>query len=205
MVPNQSQDVYYDYLYTINPIAERIRKDVDATKDAYQSLWYELSVDEQNKILEESIISPETVLRYSKYKKPDRKVSGDGFSWFTHSQLDLCKHVDTVRENFSANECKTIAVKRIGTSKEQQDNKLINKIKSNVLFKSLMPTEDKGKVVKNERTKPKGPPPPPPPPQQPLVQDSSPNQNFMFNVYDDGNNKDAIDIPKTGFDFLDNW
>lgn len=72
MVSNQlPQDVYYDYLYTINPIAERIRKDVDATKDAYQSLWGQLSVDEQNKILEESIISPETVLKYSKYKKSD--------------------------------------------------------------------------------------------------------------------------------------
>lgn len=72
MVSNQlPQDVYYDYLYTINPIAERIRKDVDATKDAYQSLWGQLSADEQNKILEESIISPETVLKYSKYKKSD--------------------------------------------------------------------------------------------------------------------------------------
>lgn len=206
MAPNQSQDVYYDYLYTINPIAERIRKDIDATKDAYQSLWYELSIDEQNKILEESIISPETVLRYSKYKKPDRKVSGGGFSWFTRSQLDLCKHVDSVRENFSANECKTTVVKRVGTSKEQQDNKLVNKIKSSVLFKSLMPTEDKGKVVKSERAKPKGPPPPPPPPPpQPIAQDSNPNQNFTCNIYDDGDNEDAVDIPKTGFDFLDNW
>lgn len=71
MAQIQSQDVYYDYLYTINPIAERIRKDVDATKDAYQSLWHGISVDEQNKIIEESIISPETVLKYSKYKKPD--------------------------------------------------------------------------------------------------------------------------------------
>lgn len=74
MAPNQSQDVYNDYLYTINPIAERIRKDVDATKDAYQSLWHGLSIEEQNKILEESIICPETVLKYSKYKKSD--VSG---------------------------------------------------------------------------------------------------------------------------------
>lgn len=71
MAQIQSPDVYYDYLYTINPIAERIRKDVDATKDAYQSLWHGISVDEQNKILEESIISPETVLKYSKYKKTD--------------------------------------------------------------------------------------------------------------------------------------
>lgn len=71
MTPNQSLDVYYDYLYTINPIAERIRKDVNATKEAYQSLWDGLTFDEQNKILEESIISPETVLKYSKYKKTE--------------------------------------------------------------------------------------------------------------------------------------
>lgn len=81
---NQSQNVYYDYLYTINPIAERIRKDVDATKDAYQSLWLELTVDEQNKILEESIISPETVLKYSKYKTSD-------VSYFMTCLLFLCK------------------------------------------------------------------------------------------------------------------
>lgn len=71
MAPNLSQDFYYDYLYTINPIAERIRKDVEATKDAYQPLWRGLSLDEQNKILEESIINPEIVLKYSKYKKSD--------------------------------------------------------------------------------------------------------------------------------------
>lgn len=71
MAPIQSQDFYYDYLYTINPIAERIRKDVDATKDAYQPLWRDLGVNEQNKILEESIICPEIVLKYSKYKKSD--------------------------------------------------------------------------------------------------------------------------------------
>lgn len=112
--------------------------------------------------------------------------------------------MDSVRENFSANECKTTTMKRIGTNKEQQqDNKLINKIKSNVLFKSLMPTEDKSKVTKSERAKPKGPPPPPP--SQPITQDSSPNQNFTSVIYDNSNNENATDIPKTGFDFLDNW
>lgn len=99
-------------------------------------------------------------------------------------------------------------MKRI-ENKEQQDNKLISKIKSNALFKSLMPTEDKSKVVKSDRTKPKGPPPPPPPPQpQPKV--TSPKesiQNYTFNVTNDNNDEedDDANIPKTGFDFLDNW
>ncbi|XP_025193273.1 uncharacterized protein LOC112593158 [Melanaphis sacchari] len=216
---NQSpQNIYYDYLYTINPIAERIRKDVDAAKDSYQYLWLELTLDEQNKILEESIISPEAVLKYSKYKKPDKKISEGGFSWFTRSQLDLCKHIDSVRENFSANECKATVVKQIVT-KESQDNKLMSKIKSNALFKSLMPTEDKNKAVKSDRTKPKCPPPPPPPlspqvinPKQ-TIQDST--YNFLNNDNDDDDddndgddNHDNHNIetcPKTGFDFLVNW
>lgn len=200
MAPNQSQNVYYDYLYTINPIAERIRKDVDATKDAYQSLWLELTVDEQNKILEESIISPETVLKYSKYKNSDKKISEGGFSWFTKSQLDLCKHIDSVRENFTANECKATVVKQIVT-KEPQDNKLMSKIKSNALFKSLMQTEDKNKPVKSERTKPKCPPPPPPPSQ--VINPKQTIQDSTYNILN--NDEDDDDIPKTGFDFLDNW
>jgi len=131
-----------------------------------------------------------------------KKISEAGFSWFTRSQLDLCKHIDSVRENFTANECKATVVKRIVT-KEQQDNKLISKIKSNALFKSLMPTEDKSKAVKSDRTKPKCPPPPPPPQPQvinPKQTIKDPSYNILNDEYDDDD-----DIPKTGFDFLDNW
>lgn len=115
--------------------------------------------------------------------------------------------MDSVRENFSANECKLTVVKR--TENKEQDNKFINKIKSNVLFKSLMPTEDKSKVVKSDRTKPKGPPPPPPPPQPQVIIPKENIQNYTFNVKNDNNDDDDEDddanIPKTGFDFLDNW
>lgn len=115
--------------------------------------------------------------------------------------------MNSVRENFSANECKPTVVKRI-ENKEQQDNKLINKIKSNALFKTLMPTEDKIKVVKSDRTKPKGPPPPPPPPQPQVTSPKENIQNYTFNVKTDNNDDyedDDDNIPKTGFDFLDDW
>lgn len=129
-----------------------------------------------------------------------KTISEGGFSWFTRSQLDLCKHIDSVRENFTANECKTTVVKRIVT-KEPQDNKLISKIKSNALFKSLMPTEDKNKAVKSDRTKPKCPPPPPPPSQ--VINPKQTIQDPTYNILNDDDDDD--DIPKTGFDFLDNW
>uniref|UniRef100_A0A2S2PWW7 DUF4706 domain-containing protein n=1 Tax=Sipha flava TaxID=143950 RepID=A0A2S2PWW7_9HEMI len=198
---NRSQDIYYDYLFTINPIAERIRKDVDATKDEYQSLWHGLSSDEQSKIIEESIITPETVLKYSKYKKSDGKEFEGGFSWFTRSQLDLCKHVNSVRENFFANECKPAVLKQI-PSKESQDNKVISKVKSNAQLKSLIPTEDKSKIVKSDKAKPKAPPPPPP---QQVPSTKQTAQQYTPYVYDNDDINDDANIPKTGFDFLDDW
>lgn len=130
------------------------------------------------------------------------KLSQCGFSWFTHSQLELCNHVSSVRENFSANDCKATVVKRIG-SQDKQENKLIHKIKSNPLLKSLLPTEDKSKVMKNDRTKPKGPPPPPPPQVKQVSKQTI--QDISAKVYHDDVEDDDADIPKTGFDFLDNW
>lgn len=67
-----------------------------------------------------------------------------------------------------------------------------------------MPTEDKdkNKVTKNDRgAKPKGPPPPPPP----VIQVASPKQSLISNIYNAVDEDDDADIPKTGFDFLDNW
>lgn len=110
--------------------------------------------------------------------------------------------MDSVRENFSANECTTTVVKRVG-SKEQQDTKLISKIKSNTLFKSLIPAEDKSKVVKSDKTKPKGPPPPPPPQVFIMPKQIGRESTYVYNENDDDD--DDADIPKTGFDFLDNW
>lgn len=92
--------------------------------------------------------------------------------------------------------------------KDEQDNKFVSKIKSNALFKSLMPTEDKNKVVKIERTKPKGPPPPPPPPPPQVTIPKETVHEFPSNACYNGNDADDdddADIPKTGFDFLDNW
>lgn len=68
-----------------------------------------------------------------------------------------------------------------------------------------MPTEDKdkSKVTKNDRgAKPKGPPPPPPPP---IIQVTSPKQGLISNIYNEGDEDDDANIPKTGFDFLDDW
>lgn len=108
--------------------------------------------------------------------------------------------MDSVRENFFANECKPAVLKRI-VSKESEDNKVISKVKSSAQLKSIIPTEDKSK---SDKAKPKGPPPPPPPPQLPIPKSTV--QQYTPNDYnDDDNDDDDANIPKTGFDFLDDW
>ena len=56
-----------EYFNSLNPMAERIYQDVWSTKEAYEDLWNTLSFKEQNQILDEAIIYPEVVLKYSLY------------------------------------------------------------------------------------------------------------------------------------------
>jgi hypothetical protein len=53
------------YFNSLNPIAERISIDVAATKDAYENLWHTLSYKDRSQVIDETIIHPEAVLKYS--------------------------------------------------------------------------------------------------------------------------------------------
>jgi hypothetical protein len=62
------------YFHSLNPIAERICIDVAATRDAYENLWHTLSYKDRNQIVDETIIHPEVVLKYSFYPQSEPKV-----------------------------------------------------------------------------------------------------------------------------------
>ncbi|KAL3283497.1 hypothetical protein HHI36_006637 [Cryptolaemus montrouzieri] len=47
-----------EYFSSLNPIAARIYNDINQTKAAYEDLWNKLSPDEQEQIVNESIIKP---------------------------------------------------------------------------------------------------------------------------------------------------
>ncbi|KAJ4444719.1 hypothetical protein ANN_06516 [Periplaneta americana] len=91
-----------EYFNSLNPIAERISVDVAATRDAYEDLWHTLSYKDQNQVINETIIYPEAVLKYSfypqdqpeveyfprlrlqtgdKYITDDEGVKGSGLTW----------------------------------------------------------------------------------------------------------------------------
>lgn len=52
------------YFSSINSIAKRMYEDMSETKAVYDKFWPELSEDERDQIINESIIKPEASLRY---------------------------------------------------------------------------------------------------------------------------------------------
>ena len=106
------------YFRSLNSIAKRICDDINSTRDNYETAWHYLSVDERNQVINESLIYPDAVLRYSLVDNQDSKVPLDNklsqgcrilqdetgaewrdehsgpFSWKTSSQL-----LDTFRQS----------------------------------------------------------------------------------------------------------
>ncbi|XP_043286982.1 uncharacterized protein C1orf198 homolog [Venturia canescens] len=69
-----------EYLYSINPLAQRIGEDVTATKEAYEGLWNALSTAEKNQAIDETIIQPEVALKYTHLKNVEcRKDLPDSY------------------------------------------------------------------------------------------------------------------------------
>lgn len=68
MTNRSLSSVAEEYLYSINPLAQRIGEDVTATKEAYEGLWNALSTAEKNQAIDETIIQPEVALKYTHLK-----------------------------------------------------------------------------------------------------------------------------------------
>jgi len=59
------------YFNSLNPIAKRISIDVAATREAYENLWHTLSYKDRSQVIDETIIRPEVVLKYT-YNAEDK-------------------------------------------------------------------------------------------------------------------------------------
>ena len=58
-------EVAESYFQTLNPIAERISTDIESIRDAYEGLWSSLSNREKEQIINETVIYPEAILKYT--------------------------------------------------------------------------------------------------------------------------------------------
>lgn len=57
-----------EYLRSTSILAQKIAQDLDAAREAYQDIWNTLNEKEQKQVLDEAIIDPAAVLKYSNIK-----------------------------------------------------------------------------------------------------------------------------------------
>lgn len=61
-----------DYFGSLNPLAEKINVDINDISDAYSKLWTTFSNDEQNELVDVTLIKPNLILKYVDEMKNER-------------------------------------------------------------------------------------------------------------------------------------
>lgn len=62
--PTIVQQKIEDYFKTLSPLAEKVCNDIDGIADAYAHLWHGFSLDEQQDVINVTLIKPDIVLKY---------------------------------------------------------------------------------------------------------------------------------------------
>lgn len=68
----QMQQKVCNYFATLNPLAEKIHADIIDISSAYANLWNTFSKDEQNELIDVTLIKPNLILKYVDEMKTDR-------------------------------------------------------------------------------------------------------------------------------------
>lgn len=210
------------YFSSLNALAEKIAADIQNTQEAYRDLWNTLSKNEQNQAIDESIINPSAVIKYANsplqvihilypllppiHHTPNRKLlfqslkENYSYSWFTKSQLNLFTCLDLM--GYSKPEKPLLSI----TDADQ--NSKHTKTKESLIESGNVAKGKNEKPSKSSGTgrvlKPKTPPPPPPAKVTPVpIEDINlAEKRSEQKIVASG---DTGTLPKTGFDFLDNW
>jgi len=204
-----------EYLRSTSALAQKIGQDLDAVREAYQDLWTTLTPNEQQQVLDEAVIDPAAVIKYAKCRRNGSDGSyefscDNQFSWFTRSQLDLFTDISFKTPKTPSKKSEIIINTNNNPPQESmiienktKESNLLNKPKNKVTNlkipstfeekQSLMEAKPQVSVIKS-LAKPKTPPPPPPT-KQVLTE-----KKALLEA-----DESDPDIPKTGFDFLDNW
>uniref|UniRef100_A0A146KQP5 DUF4706 domain-containing protein n=1 Tax=Lygus hesperus TaxID=30085 RepID=A0A146KQP5_LYGHE len=188
-----------EYLRSVNPIAQRIAEDLENIHNANHETWNELDDNARKKIINENLIDTQLVFKYQDEVREDPDLEPlSNFSWFTKSQLDLFTLIDVKPALIKTPVKKVEVLSPLKRGKDTVDNKdlgIVNRIKLKVM-KSPPIDEHKNDTKQHSKTLPKPRMPPPPPPPKRM---NSENSALL------SGSTSQDDIPKTGFDFLDNW
>lgn len=151
------------YFSSINPIASKIKADINEVSSNYEHLWYEFKPQERNDVINEQLIKPDLILKYIesmsssvKSKSPDTPsksylYDGRNLSTFAKIKTGLKKNHDdvsgiSIRDEHSA----PFSMK----TKSQINLNIFGLVDQDVID---------GAEKKHQIGKMKQPPPPPPP------------------------------------------
>lgn len=73
MAPNNLSKKVEKYFAELNPLAGKIHDDISVISDAYAHLWHGFSADEQQDVINVTLIKPEIVLKYFSDHSSDMK------------------------------------------------------------------------------------------------------------------------------------
>uniref|UniRef100_A0A0N8E0R8 Uncharacterized protein n=2 Tax=Daphnia magna TaxID=35525 RepID=A0A0N8E0R8_9CRUS len=192
-----------EYFRSLNSIAKRICDDISSTRENYESAWNYLSVEEQNQVINESLIYPDAVLRYSIMAEPYKPVES-----FPTLKLSCG--------------CKVLQDDTGAEWRDEHSAPFSWKTSSQMLDISSKTNPSQAKET-NQLPKKKKPPMPPPKPPKAVI-----TQDIDVKAYDKSNNSEMVNdsssqqdsstlsedefsslssqvLPKTGCEFLDNW
>lgn len=86
-----------DYFGTLNPLAEKINSDINDITDAYSNLWTTFSNEEQNEMVDVTLIKPNLILKYVDDMKNERNLKK------RHSSAMLSKDDATIITDTDSN------------------------------------------------------------------------------------------------------
>lgn len=54
-----------EYFSNLSTLTKKISVDIRSTQEAYQEFWHSLSREDQNQVIDESVICPSAVIKYA--------------------------------------------------------------------------------------------------------------------------------------------
>lgn len=161
MSTKMTSELADEYFSVLNPIAMKIKLDINETKLCYEHIWEKLSINEQIDIINETIIKPEIALRY--FDLMDTTEDG-----IENNYLYDCQNLSTFNKIKTGQ--KIILDDVIGDYRDFHSSPFSFKTKSQLnlnLFHNLLETvttkAPKTTIETSSKIKTKSAPPPPPP------------------------------------------
>lgn len=152
------------YFSSINPIAAKIKADIDEISSNYEHLWYEFKPQERNDVINEQLVKPDLILKYIesmpsvKSRSPDHGTPSKSYLYDGRNLSTYAKIKTGLKKNHD--DVSGISVRDEHSAPFSMKTK--SQINLNVFGLADQDVVDGGAERKHQISKMKLPPPPPP-------------------------------------------